>query len=331
VNSEETMGELNARIRLGSPGADETDAGAVLAKNTTVWRPLLTSLRPYQWVKNSLLFGGLIFSRSLADTSAVWLTVGAFFSFCMASSGIYLLNDLRDLVEDRAHPLKRLRPLASGALNPTVAKATMAVLMVAALICGFRLRTNFGWTLLAYVLINLAYSIRLKRVVILEVMIVAVCFVVRAVAGAVVIGVSPSSWLVLCTLMLALLVGFGKRRHEKTLMNTSARNHRASLEQYTLQFLDLMMAISAGAAVVTYALYTMAEETVRRFGSGHLVLTVPFVVYGIFRYLFLIHQSSAGGDPSRLFVTDRPTIINCVLWISVVCVIVYGSNQWLPW
>jgi len=193
------------------------------------------------------------------------------------------------------------------------------------------LGTAFGWTLAAYLLINVAYSIRLKRVVILEVMIVAVCFVVRSVAGAVVISVSPSAWLVLCTLMLALLVGFGKRRHEMTLLKVDSRNHRASLAQYSLQFLDLMMAISAGAAVVTYALYTLAEETLRRFGSSRLVLTVPFVVYGVFRYLFVIHESSAGGDPVRLFVTDRPTIINGVLWVSVVCVILYGPRELLPW
>jgi 4-hydroxybenzoate polyprenyltransferase len=325
------MSELKARFNVVSPAVDDTNYPSESSRRTSVWRGILVSLRPYQWVKNTLVFGALIFSRSLSHRDAVLLAVGGFISFCMASSGIYLLNDISDLKEDRAHPVKRLRPLASGAISTSTAAIVMALLLVGSLFLGFRLGAAFGLTLSLYLVINVAYSLRLKHMVILDVMILSMCFVLRAVAGAVVIDVKASAWLILCTLMLALLVGFGKRRHEIVLLNQDAGNHRASLQEYSLPFLDLMMAISAGAALVTYALYTMADETVQRFGSRGLMLTVPFVVYGVFRYLFLIHQRKDGGDPARLFITDIPTILNVVIWVSVTCVVLYGSSSWLPW
>ena len=320
-----------ARLKLATDRITADPEAILTPRTVSTLRTLALSLRPHQWVKNSLLFGGLIFSRSLSHWDAVSLAVGAFFAFCMASSAVYLLNDLRDLKEDRMHPVKRLRPLASGVISPSIAKAALMILMISSGILAFGLGIGFGMTLSIYVLINLAYSIGLKRVVILDVMIVALCFVLRAVAGAVVIGVKASAWLILCTLMMALLVCFGKRRHEIVLLQANASNHRASLEQYSIQFLDLMMAISGGAALVTYALYTMAEETVQRFGSRGLMLTVPFVVYGVFRYLFLVHLRKDGGDPARLLVSDRPILLNGFLWVSVVCLVLYGNLVWIPW
>jgi 4-hydroxybenzoate polyprenyltransferase len=297
----------------------------------TTLRALAVSLRPYQWVKNTLVFGGLIFSHSMFHWSAVWQSIEAFMVFCMASSSVYLLNDICDLEEDRRHPVKRLRPLAAGALSPTLAAAAMVVFFGGSLADSFRLRPAFGGVVLTYLVLNIAYSLWLKRVAILDVMIVASGIVFRAIAGAVVIGVVPSPWLILCTMTLALLVGFGKRRHELTLLNEEAQNHRLSLEGYSVQFLDLMMAISAAAAVVSYALYTMAEETVRRFGTRRLILTVPWVIYGIFRYLYLIHKRSGGGDPAKLFLTDFPTLLNVALWVTVVCFVLYGPTGWWPW
>jgi 4-hydroxybenzoate polyprenyltransferase len=297
----------------------------------TTLRALAVSLRPYQWVKNTLVFGGLIFSHSMFHWSAVWQSIEAFMVFCMASSSVYLLNDICDLEEDRRHPVKRLRPLAAGALSPTLAAATMVIFFGGSLADSFRLRPAFGGVVLTYLVLNIAYSLWLKRVAILDVMIVASGIVFRAIAGAVVIGVVPSPWLILCTMTLALLVGFGKRRHELTLLNEEAQNHRLSLEGYSVQFLDLMMAISAAAAVVSYALYTMAEETVRRFGTRRLILTVPWVIYGIFRYLYLIHKRSGGGDPAKLFLTDFPTLLNVALWVTVVCFVLYGPTGWWPW
>lgn len=283
----------------------------------------LLALRPQQWVKNTLVFGALVFSHSLLDWDAIRLSMSAFILFCAASSGIYLLNDLRDLEQDRKHPTKRLRPLASGAVHSSAAFAMMGLLLAGSLVGSFLLRIEFAFTLLAYIMLNIAYSYGLKRMVIVDVMVIALGFVLRAVAGAVVIGVATSPWLILCTLTLALLVGFGKRRHELSLLGGNAQAHRASLESYSLPFLDMMMGISGATAVVTYALYTLAAETVARVGTHYLVLTVPWVMYGIFRYLYLVHQQKEGGDPSRLLVSDIPMLLNAILWAGIVCLVIY--------
>jgi len=292
---------------------------------------LAKSLRPHQWIKNTLVFGGLIFSQSLFDVMSVLLSIQAFLLFSFAASAVYLLNDLNDLEEDRRHPKKRLRPLASGLISPATVTAAMLFLGAGSLIGAFLINAGFGIILTLYLAMNVGYSLKLKHVVILDVMIIALGFVLRAVAGAVAIQVEPSPWMVLCTLTLALLVGFGKRRNELVVLKDDAASHRACLEGYTTHFLDLMMTVSAGAAVVTYALYTMADETAARFGSHALVLTTPFVIYGIFRYLFLIHLKSEGGDPSKLFATDRPTLINGMLWLLACAFCVYGPTDWMPW
>ena len=304
-------------------------ASAPTARTKAV-RPLLptraiaVSLRPHQWVKCVLVFGALIFSRSLFRLEPALLSLHAFLTFCFASSAVYLLNDLRDLQEDRRHPTKRRRPLAAGEITPATAAVVLLALVAGSLWTAFVIRPAFGGIVALYLALNVAYTLGLKRQVVLDVMLVASGFVLRAVAGAVAIGVPASPWLVLCTLMLALLVGFGKRRHELVLLGEHARRHRASLGEYSVPFLDLMMAITAAAAIVTYALYTMAESTIARFGSQGLVLTVPFVLYGIFRYLFLAQQRSEGGDPSRLFVSDPPTLLNAALWLLVSCGLVYA-------
>jgi 4-hydroxybenzoate polyprenyltransferase len=292
---------------------------------------LAISLRPHQWVKNTLVFSGLIFGQLLTQIDRIVASLWAFAAFCMASSAIYLLNDLRDMEEDRKHSLKKLRPLAAGTVSPSLATATMILLLLGAGGIGLLLPSRFLLVLAVYVAVNLGYSFGLKRAVILDVMIIAACFVFRAVAGALAVEVKPSHWLVLCTFMLALLVGFGKRRHELVLLGEQAGLHRACLDGYSLPFLDMMMGITAGAAVVTYSLYTMAPETLERFGTRALVLTTPCVLYGIFRYLFLVHKRSEGGDPARLFVTDLPTLVNGALWVGSVCFIVYGPEAWRPW
>ena len=299
------------------PHAQEAGRGSMSLKDYAL------ALRPHQWVKNVLVFGALVFSHSLLDWSAVRLSVSAFLLFCAASSGIYLLNDLRDLEQDRKHPTKRLRPLASGAVNPSAAFIVMPTLLAGSLVGTFFLRAEFAVILLAYVVLNIAYSFGLKRMVIVDEMVIDLGFVFRAVAGAVVIGVATSPWLILCTLTLALLVGFGKRRHELYLLGRDAQTHRASLENYSLPFLDMMMGISGATAVVTYSLYTLAPETAARVGSPYLVLTVPWVMYGIFRYLYLVHQQKEGGDPTQLFVSDFPTLINAILWAVTVCIVIY--------
>lgn len=279
------------------------------------------SLRPHQWVKNVLVFGGLLFSQSLLDARLLLLSVQAFLSFCLAASSVYLLNDLNDYEEDRLHPTKRHRPLAAGMISPACVFRVMCGLAMLSLIGAFAANFAFGVVIAAYLVMNVAYSLRLKHVEILDVMIIAMGFVLRAVGGCLAISVMPSPWLVLCTMTLALLVGFGKRRNELLVLQENAASHRACLRVYSIEFVDHLMTISAAAAVVTYALYTMAEETVH---SPALILTTPFVIYGVFRFLFLVHQKQDGGDPTRMFVSDRPMLVNAVLWVITAVIVVYG-------
>ncbi|HZS06630.1 MAG TPA: decaprenyl-phosphate phosphoribosyltransferase [Blastocatellia bacterium] len=290
---------------------------------------LLVSLRPHQWVKNLLLFSGLIFSGSLLKFELAARAASGFIIFCLASSGIYLVNDLRDLQSDRQHLVKRHRPLAAGRVKVPAALAAMLVLLGAAMIGAVRLGQPFTLLLSVYVLVNIAYSFGLKYVVILDVILVASGFVLRAVAGAVVISVAPSHWLILCTMMLAMLVVSGKRRHDVVAAGDGAPD--PDREWYSVQFLDLMMAISGGTAVVTYALYTLSPETVARIGTHGMILTVPFVMYGIFRYLYLMHRQAGTGDPALLFLTDRAILVNSLLWVAMVCLVLYEPQRLIDW
>lgn len=291
-------------------------------------RFLAVSLRPYQWIKNLLVFSGLVFSRSLLHLEAVLLSVGAFSVFCLAASATYLFNDLRDIDSDRNHPAKRLRPVAAGLVSPGVGAATALVFAALATVSGYLLGMAFGAVVSAYLLLNLLYNLGLKKIVILDAMIVASGYVLRAVGGAFAVRVAPSPWLILCTLFLALLVSFGKRRHELVTLRAGSADHRSSLGDYSTHFLDLMMATSGGGAIVTYALYTMSGETVARFGSRAMVLTVPVVLYALFRYFYLVHQELQGGDPARLMLKDLPMLTAGVVWILVVCLVVYGPFRW---
>jgi 4-hydroxybenzoate polyprenyltransferase len=294
-------------------------------------RALASAMRPHQWVKNLVLFGGLIFSKSLLNPGLFVSSLQACLLFCFASSAVYLLNDLRDIEKDRQHPKKRNRPLAAGQLSPQLAVAAMCGLALIAVCGGFQLGITFGALVSIYMIQNVAYTFWLKQQPILDVMCIASGFVLRAVAGAIVIGTVPSPWMVLCTMTLAIFVGFGKRRHELVSLNEDATSHHDCLAGYSQQFLDLMMAISAASAIVCYALYTVASETVARFDTRLLVLTTPFVIYGVFRYLYLVHLRTEGGDPSRLLVSDRPILINGILWAAAICFIVYAPPAWRPW
>lgn len=291
-------------------------------------RGLVAEMRPQEWAKNLLVFTGVIFSKSLTDLNNLGISLLGFLIFCVASSGVYIFNDLCDLKRDREHPVKRNRPLASGALNINLARFAMVVLFATATIGSLALSRGFALVIAVYLITCLAYSLKLKDIVILDVIVIANGFVLRAVSGAILIGVDVSEWLVLCTSMVALLVGFGKRRHELALLEGTAENHRRSLSDYSLQFLDSIMAICAGAALITYALYTRSEETVARVGSHGMLITIPFVVYGIFRYLFLIHRRKAGGDPVQILLRDRPTLLNLVLWILTAGLVIYVPKLW---
>src|SRR5690606_119769 len=273
--------------------------------------------------KNLLVFAGVIFSGSLFELHDLWVSTLGFFIFCSASSGIYIFNDLCDIESDRAHPIKSTRPLAAGELNVNLARIAMVALFAAAAIGSLALSSRFALVIVLYLASCVACSLQLKIVVILDVILIACGFVLRAISGAVLIDVMISEWLIIRTSMVALLPGFGKRRHELTLLRSAASTHRKNLGEYSVRFLDSIMAICAGAALITYALYTRADETVARVGSQWMLVTIPFVVYGVFRYLFLIYQRNAGGDPVKILFRDRPTVLNLLLWLIAASLVVY--------
>ncbi|QUV84521.1 decaprenyl-phosphate phosphoribosyltransferase [Chloracidobacterium aggregatum] len=296
---------------------------AVVSSGLTLPLALLKAMRPQQWTKNVLLFPALLFSQNLFHWRETVLVCAACAVFCLLSSGVYLLNDLLDIENDRAHPLKRHRPLASGALPVPVGIAACGGLSAGALAAAFWLSTPFAWTAVAYFLLQVAYTVRLKHVVILDVGCIAAGFVLRAIAGGQVIAVTISSWLLICAMLLSLFLALGKRRHELLLLEDGATAHRRILGEYTPDLLDQMISIVTAATVVCYTFYTVAPETVAKFGTTRLVFTVPFVLYGIFRYLYLIHRRQMGGSPEKALLNDGASLANLVLYGLAVVAILY--------
>jgi len=284
---------------------------------------ILASMRPLQWIKNLFLFAALIFSGHLFIQADLTRTMAGFVFFSLAASGIYLFNDITDIERDRIHPVKRLRPLPSGRLRAGFAAGASVALLAGGLAGAWFLEPGFAGILLTYIVLNVLYSIRLKNVVILDVMTIAAGFVLRVLAGAAIIAVPTSEWLIICTVLLALFLGFSKRRHELTMLESTADNHRAVLQHYSPYFLDQMIGIVTASTVMSYILYTISDDTVAKFGTKNLIFTVPFVLYGIFRYLYLVHKRDEGGDPTRLALTDRPLLANTILWICAASVIIY--------
>ena len=287
---------------------------------------VLVSLRPRQWVKNLFVFGGLVFSQRLF-TASVWPALGAFAIFCALSGAIYLFNDVADRDKDRLHPRKRERPIASGLLSVPVALASAGVLILGGLGAAVALSPRFAIVGLAYVGLLSLYSVVLKHVVIVDVLTVAIGFVLRAVGGALAIGVDISGWLLICTILIALFLALGKRRHEYLTLDGDAARHRPILAEYSAGLLDQMIAVVTASTVTAYALYTMSPETVAKFHTHLLPATLPFVLYGIFRYLYLLYRKQLGGNPSELFLNDRALMLNTALWIVAVLVIIYGPRM----
>jgi 4-hydroxybenzoate polyprenyltransferase len=308
-------------IQSGSANGARAGAGGQLAA-------LVAALRPHQWTKNVFLFAALIFSGHLTDPAYLWRALAAFGLFCGLSGAVYLINDLADLEKDRAHPEKRHRPLASGRLSPTVAVVAALLLGGGGLLLSLRLGNLFALGSLLYLLANLAYSLALKRVVILDVMLVASGYTLRAVAGGWALEgaghVRISHWLVLCTSLLALFLGFCKRRQELVSLADSAAEHRLVLSEYSVPFLDQMISVVTASTLVAYTLYTFDPETILHVGTEYLGLTIPFVLYGIFRYFYLVHQRGEGGNPSRLVMRDVPLLVNLLLYGAAVLVILYA-------
>lgn len=282
---------------------------------------LLKTMRPKQWPKNVFIFTALVFVEQLFTPIPLLRTIIAFILFCLLSSAVYLINDVVDMEKDRQHPTKRLRPLPSGQLNPAVAIAAGVLIPLIALPLSFALSPYFGFVALAYLLTMTAYSFVLKNFVILDVLTVAAGFVLRAVAGAVVISVPISPWLYVCTTLLALFIGISRRRHELILLAENATEHRASLSDYNLPLLDQMIAVVTSATIIAYSLYTFSAPNLPQ--NHAMMLTIPFVIYGLFRYLYLIHVKGEGGIPEEIFLSDVPLLIDLGLWALAVIAILY--------
>jgi 4-hydroxybenzoate polyprenyltransferase len=286
-------------------------------------RSVFVTLRPQQWVKNFVLFAGLVFSQNLSNSDMVLKTIFGFALFCLLSSSVYILNDILDIESDRKHPLKSNRPIARGDIKISTAVVLFFILALVSLGLSYSLSPSFALTALVYFVMNILYSIYLKHVVIIDVMCIALGFVLRAVAGAVVIGVEISAWLIVCTTLLALFLGFGKRRHELMLLENQATDHRKSLSEYSQYFLDQMISVVTASTVIAYAFYTLSPDVESKLGTKHMDLTIPFVLYGVFRYLYLIHQKEGGGSPTQMFLNDKPILANIILWLISVVLIVY--------
>jgi len=289
---------------------------------------LLRLARPAQWVKNIFVFTALIFSGLALEPASVAAALIAFAAFSMASSAIYFLNDYKDMEEDRLHPVKCNRPLASGRLPRAVGPIGALVLATTAtLLAGWQLGPVSAGILLTYLAMNAAYSLGLKNLVIIDVLIIAAGFVLRILVGAAAIARLPSTWLILCAVTVSLFLGFTKRRAELNALGDDASRHRRVLAHYSAAFLDQAIAIVTAATVVCYILYTVDDHTVGMVGSRLMLLSVPLVLYGIFRYLYLVYHDRSGGDPTRTVFTDVPMLLTGALW-STLCtiIIIFGKD-----
>lgn len=284
-------------------------------------KALFLSMRPKQWSKNVIIFFGLVFSRHVFDLDMLFTSLVAFILFCMLSSAVYLINDVADLEKDRMHPLKRKRPVAAGMISTRIAIFAAALLLLVSLPGAFLLGWVFGLVATAYVLLMFGYCFGLKHIVLVDVFVIAGGFVIRAVAGAVAIAVPISPWLYVCTVLGALFIGLGKRRHELLLLNDDATKHRRILEDYTAPMLDQMITIVTATTVMAYSLYTFTADNLP---SNHAMMaTIPFVLYGVFRYLYLIQLKNGGGHPEEMILTDRPLALDVLLWIVTAVAILY--------
>jgi 4-hydroxybenzoate polyprenyltransferase len=284
---------------------------------------LLISLRPDQWTKNLIVFAGLVFGQQLLEPGAVARAAGAFGIFCALSSAMYLVNDVSDRDRDRRHPVKSARPIAAGRVSPALALSVATLLVASGWVSAFLLDTQLALLTLGFVGVLLLYSRVLRQVVILDVLAIAIGFVLRAVAGAVVIDVHISQWLLVCTLLLALFLGLTKRRQEVAALGPDAVHHRPSLNSYSPQLLDQLVTVLAAATLVSYAVYTTGAETVETFDTELLTLTIPFPIYGVLRYLMLVHNGATGTGPTGVLLRDRPLAVCIVGWALTVAIIIY--------
>lgn len=290
-----------------------------------MFRSMFVTMRPKQWIKNGIIFAALVFDQQLFELEPLLRTIAGFALLSIGASSVYFINDLADLDQDRLHPKKRNRPLAAGELSTGAARFTVVLLIAAALSGGFALAVGFGLVLVVYILLNLAYSFWLKHIPIIDVMVIAAGFVLRVSAGVALITVKRfSPWMYVCVTLLALFMGLGKRRAEMILLADQANSHRRVLDGYTLPFVDQLISIVSSITIVAYSLYTFTAQNLLE--NNLMMLTIPFVLYAIFRYLYLIHVENAGGAPEDLVLTDRPLMAAFVLWgLSAIAILYLWS------
>lgn len=281
-------------------------------------KELIISMRPRQWYKNLVIFIGIIFSLNILNLGAWMDAIDAFIIFCLISGSIYIINDILDIEKDKNHPQKCLRPLASG--NLKIDYALLAVIILIALSFAFSYLINFlfFFTALTFFILLFVYSLFLKQLIIVDVMVISTGFVLRAIAGCIAIGVLISPWLIICAFLLALFLGIGKRRHELVLLGENAVNHRAILDNYSTQMLDQMINITTSALIMSYSLYTFFS------GKIFIMLTIPFAFYGLFRYIYLVHARNFGGEPEMIF-KDKGILLSIILWVLLAIVVLYGN------
>jgi 4-hydroxybenzoate polyprenyltransferase len=291
-------------------------------------RAIIKLVRPQQWIKNLFVLAPLIFARELFLIEPVTLALRAFAAFCLTASAVYIVNDIIDVEADRAHPRKRHRPIASGTLSLATALILLGLIVIADVLLIWGMNDQFLLIVATYFLINLAYTFKLKEVFLLDVFIIAAGFMLRVLGGAYAISVQVSSWIILCTLFISLFLGFAKRRGEIIVMQSAgAFPERKVLQHYKVSVIDQMLTITAAGTVISYALYTVAPRTVEIFGTDKLIYTTVFVMYGIFRYMHLIHTTEAVENPSAVVSTDFPIIANVILWITVCVLLIYFKGQ----
>ena len=284
---------------------------------------IFISLRPAQWTKNLLIFAGIIFSQNISNFDLLFKVIIGFFSFSFLSGAVYLLNDVHDSEEDKNHPVKARRPVASGQLKKSVAVSTSIILIGISVFTGFVLHTNFGLISVVYFALMFFYTFILKYIVIVDVIVISLGFLIRALAGALLIDVMISKWLIICTIFLTLLLALCKRRGEIINMSDASVSTRKVLFEYSIDFLNQLITITTAAALIAYTLYTTDIEVIEKFGTRNLIFSVPFVLYGIFRYLYLIYIKNSGENPEYIFLKDVPMIINFLLYVISVYIIIY--------
>jgi 4-hydroxybenzoate polyprenyltransferase len=322
MNSDSAIRKKSTPATQNPSKHNATSSGSLTTEHALL--PLLRALRPLQWTKNGLVFAALIFDRKFTDAGLIGISILAAICFCAASSATYLINDVRDAERDRIHPKKRFRPIAAGQLSERNALVAAALLAASALIGGALIRLEFAAVIAGYLALMLAYNAALKQIAIIDVFAIGGGFVLRAVGGAVAIDVPISPWLYVCTMLLALFVGFGKRRQELTSLAEDATAHRESLHGYTVPLLDQFINILAAATVIAYSVYTFDAAAVPR--NHAMMLTIPFVVYAIFRYLLITQRSDLGGAPETLIFADRPLLLSLIGWGITSAVIIYVTK-----